>query len=174
MLMFALLAIYPLARLFPDAQARRSHLLHRFIRGDAPAATYAFVAALCLLQGVPRLFPGDSALTGEGRMFAIHMFDAAIECDPYVMLRRLGGTLERKSIDRALPERIRCDPIVLFNRGRALCRSPERGTEFSDFDLYLNARKASDSALRPIIALQGFCETAPTYDLWRHNWWIHP
>lgn len=160
LMMFALLAIFPLTRLRPNP--------------PAPRLSAPFLAAFCLLQCVPLLYPGESALTGEGRMFAIHMFDAAVECEPYALLTRLDGSTERRDLTRPLPRRIRCDPLVFFNRARALCRSPERGTAFTDFDLHLNARKSTDAAMRPIVALRDVCATNPTYDVWRHNRWINP
>jgi hypothetical protein len=63
---------------------------------------------------------------------------------------------------------------VFFNRARALCRGRDRGAAFTDFDLYVSARRSTDPAMRPLIALHDVCATAPTYDLWRHNRWILP
>jgi hypothetical protein len=173
MVMFALLAIYPLARMRPRLAPATALPLH-FMRGDAPRSTAAFLAGMCLLQCVPLLYPGESALTGEGRMFAIHMFDAAVQCESYVVLKRPDGALERRDFSRPLPVRIRCDPIVFLNKAQALCRSAERGKDFVDFDLHVDARKATESVMRPLIALQNVCATDPTYDVWRHNWWINP
>jgi hypothetical protein len=170
LLMFALLAIYPMAR----ASDGNDVLPLRFVRGREAPAAIAFLVTVCLLQLVPLLYPGDSAVTGEGRMFALHMFDAAVRCEASVVLRRPDGSRERQSFDRPLSSRIRCDPIVFLNRAQALCRSPEHGQTFVDFDLYVDAKKATDAAMRRLIALPDVCASAPTYAVWRHNWWINP
>ena len=174
LLMFALLAIYPLARLASPAPREDAWLPGRFIRGEGAPAACVFLAAVCMLQLVPLLYPGQSAVTGEGRMFALHMFDAAVHCDASIVLQRPDGSRERRAFDRPLPSRIRCDPIVFLNHAQALCRSREHGTTFVDFDLHVDAKKATDAAMRPLIALHDVCATAPTYDVWRHNGWINP
>jgi hypothetical protein len=174
LVMFALLTIYPMARCWPDADQPAPPLPLRFIRGEEPMAASLFLLSLSLLQGVPQLYPGDSALTGEGRMFAIHMFDAGVQCEPYVVLKRPDGSRERQEFGRPLPRRIRCDPIVFFSKARALCRSPGHGTAFVDFDLHLDARKTTEASMRSLIALENVCTTNPSYDVWRHNWWINP
>lgn len=46
----------------------------------AGAGAWALWLFFSLLQAVPRLFPGDTAITGEGRLFALHLFDAKVEC----------------------------------------------------------------------------------------------
>ncbi len=63
---------------------------------------------------------------------------------------------------------------MFLNRAQALCRSPEHGKTFVDFDLYVDAKKATDAAMRPLIAMPNVCASAPTYAVWRHNWWINP
>jgi hypothetical protein len=174
LLMFALLAIYPMARLSARAQREETWLPLRFVRREEAPAARVFLAAVCLLQLLPLLYPGESAVTGEGRMFALHMFDAAVHCDASVVLQRPDGSRERRKLSRPLPSRIRCDPIVFLNQVQALCRSPERGKTFVDFDLQVDARKATENAMRPLIALHDVCAMAPTYAVWRHNWWINP
>jgi len=174
LMMFALLAIYPMTRLSRRASHEETSLPLRFARAGAAPAASGFLLAVCLLQLVPLLYPGEAAVTGEGRMFALHMFDAAVRCEASVVLKRPDGTREQRKLDRPLPSRIRCDPIVFLNQAQALCRSPERGKSFVDFDLQVDARKSTDSAMRPLIALEDVCAIAPTYEIWRHNWWINP
>ncbi len=98
LMMLALLAIYPMAR----PSDGNAVLPLRFARGrEAPAAT-AFLLTVCLLQLVPLLFPGESAVTGEGRMFALHMFDAAVRCEASVDLQLPDGSRQRHWLQPAV------------------------------------------------------------------------
>jgi hypothetical protein len=162
-LMFLLLTIYPMDFLRPPAE-------------EAPEKVgilgFVFLGVFSLAQLVSHLMPGDSALTGEGRLFGVHMFDALVQCEGFALMKRTDGTTWKKDLHRQLAARIHCDPIVYWNRARALCRSPERGSLFTDFDLYLNSRRSTEKDLKPVIAVENFCATDPAYRIWRHNVWI--
>ena len=170
-LMFALLAIFPLSRLFSVEEERPSFA--RIEGGLERRSTYALLACFSLLQLVPYAFPGDSAITGEGRLFALHMFDAQIVCEAYVTLHDADGGTKRVPVvtDRG-SARIRCDPIVYFNAGRALCRQSGAEGRWTDLDLSLRSRRTTEPDLRPVVEIEGFCRANPTYDVWRPNPWI--
>jgi hypothetical protein len=123
-----------------------------------------------MLQLTPYAFPGDRVLTGEGRLYALHMFDARPICTGYAVLRQADGASTRRDLKLPLDTRIACDPIVFYNRARNLCRQPER--TFRDLDLYLLARRATDRDLRPVIAVQDFCARDLRYNPFWHNPWI--
>ena len=56
---------------------------------------------------------------------------------------------------------------------RTLCR--QRGTPpaaFRDLDLFLWARRATDTTLRRVIAVEGFCDKGLRYNPFWHNDWI--
>ena len=178
LLMFAILTIYPMARLVPprepvDAPAGPG-LLASFWRGRERGATYAVAAAFSLLQLTPYAFPGDHALTGEGRLYALHMFDARPVCTGYADLHHVDGTTTRRDLKLRLDTRIACDPVVFWNRARTLCR--ERGADglatVRELDLYLWARRATQAELRPVIAVTGFCGRDVRYNPFWHNGWI--
>jgi hypothetical protein len=168
-LMFCLLAIYPLDRFFSEP-------FPEFLVGQAPRrgiGAYAFLGIFSAAQLVPHLMPGDPALTGEGRLFGVHMFDALVQCEAYALLKRTDGAPARRNLHRRdMAARIHCDPIVYWNRANALCRSPERGVEFTDFDLVLNSRRTTRTELTPVIRLENYCASSPAYRVWRHNEWI--
>jgi len=175
LLMFAILSIHPMCRLVPATAARvpEPSLLESLVRGRAGWSTYATLAGFSLLQLTPYAFPGDRSLTGEGRLYALHMFDARPVCEGYAELRPAEGPAVRVNLKLALDTRIACDPVVFYNRARNLCRRPDTApVAFRDLDLYVFARRATDTALRPLIALPGFCSRAVTYDPFRHNEWI--
>jgi hypothetical protein len=111
-LMFCLLGILPLMRAIlrpieAAAIARPRQLKVRRTHA-AVLATFAF------LQLVPRAFPGDSALTGEGRVFSLHMFDALVVCEAKLTYRLADGSTRGDALAAAqrLPHRSRCDPLM--------------------------------------------------------------
>src|SRR5436309_1795448 len=79
LLMFAILAIFPLSRLVPPRDPPEG-LLTALCRGREVWPVYARAALLPLLQLIPYAFPGDRTLTGQGRLYALHMFDARATC----------------------------------------------------------------------------------------------
>jgi hypothetical protein len=172
LLMMALLTIFPLARWIPPPAGEATADLLALCAGREPRTTYAVLGAFAALQLVPWLYPGDATLTGEGRLLALHMFDARIECRATATLHHSGGREERIPIATPLPARIECDPIVYLSLANALCRRYGSRPDFIDLDLVLLARRASEPELRTLVDVEGFCDARPTYDLWRHNPWI--
>jgi hypothetical protein len=176
LLMFAILTIFPMCRLMPAAPGGATEgrsLLEGLVRGRERWTTYATLAVFSLLQLTPYAFPGDRSLTGEGRLYALHMFDARPVCEGYAELRPADGPPVKVDLKLRLDTRIACDPVVFYNRARNLCRKPETApVAFRDLDLYLSARRATETAMRPLIALEGFCARNVRYHPFRHNGWI--
>ena len=171
LLMFAILVLFPLARIFPSGQDPPG--LRRLVRGREPASTLAFLSLFSMLQVVPWLFPGDTAITGEGRLFALHMFDARVVCDGRAMVHMTDGTTVDFPFRLNLAHRIRCDPIVYLSAARSLCRvSCEEKHRCTDLDLKLSSRRYVEPNLRPVIDVRNFCRRGVTYDLFRPNDWI--
>jgi hypothetical protein len=131
----------------------------------------AVLAVFTCLQFVPYAFPGDSATTGEGRLFALHMFDAIVVCEARLTYHLADGTTREDPLAQAarLPHRSRCDPVIFFDLARNACR---RRAGYRDLDLSLRSGHGRDPQMRQTIDVRSFCEKAPTYDLWRHNAWI--
>ena len=132
-------------------------------------STLLAVALFCALQLIPRMMPGDTALTGEGRLFALHMFDAKVICSSEVILLEPGHEERKFDASLGLPVRTACDPAVLYARGRTVCARSGRDAEV---DLHLASRRSSDKQLREIVSLRDFCRQMPEYRWWRHNDWI--
>jgi len=172
LLMFAILAIFPLSRLVAPRDPPEG-LLAAFFRGRELRSAYALAAFFSVLQLIPYAFPGDRALTGQGRLYALHMFDARATCVGWADLHNVDGTTTRRDLKLPLDTRIACDPIVYFNRARNLCRQRDAGrAAFMDLDLFLSARRSSESELRRVIDTKGFCAKRERYDPFRHNAWI--
>jgi hypothetical protein len=170
-LMFCLIAIFPLSRLWPVGADWPSFA--RIERGLELRSTYALLAGFSLLQLIPYAFPGDSAITGEGRLFALHMFDAQVVCEAYVTFHDAQGGARRVTLTAGQGStRMRCDPIVYFNVGRGLCRQGIANGRWTEIDLLLRSRRSTETDVRTVVDIEGFCATNPTYDLWRPNAWI--
>jgi len=172
LLMFAILTIFPLSRLVAPRDPPEG-LLAALCRGRGARPVYALAAFFSVLQLVPYAFPGDRALTGQGRLYALHMFDARATCVGWADLHNADGTTTRRDLKLPLDTRIACDPIVFFNRARNLCRQRDAGRlAFSDLDLFLAARRSSDTQMTRVIDTKGFCARQERYDPFRPNAWI--
>lgn len=175
LLSLGLLAYFPITWRAPaEAGAGATPTLSELARGRAGAAAYGTLALFSLAQLPPLLFPGDPALTGQGRLFALHMFDAPVDCEATVTLRERDGTARTLRLDAPLPARIACDPIVHLGFARALCEREQTRPDFADLDLRLRSRRTSWSAGRfvDVVAQAGVCTRPPRYRLWRPNSWI--
>jgi hypothetical protein len=172
LLMFAILAIFPVSRLVAPADAPEG-LLASLLARRVAGPVYALAMLFSLLQLVPYTFPGDRTLTGEGRLYALHMFDARATCVGWADLHLADGTTARRDLKLPLDTRIGCDPIVYWNRARNLCRRRDAGlVAFQDLDLFLSSGRTSDGEMKRVIATPGFCARDDRYDPFRHNSWI--
>jgi hypothetical protein len=177
MIMFCLLAIFPLAWQVERNDPGPS-LFERLFRRNAPRSSYAMLAVYSILQLIPYAFPGDSALTGEGRLFALNMFDARVQCRANFTFHKKDGTTEVLDLTRdkgelILATRIQCDPIVYFDMGQAWCRKMESREDFTSLDVLLESKRSSDDGPpRPVMDVRDFCQAGLTYRMWRPNGWI--
>jgi hypothetical protein len=139
------------------------------VRG--PAAL--LLAGFAITQMLPKVFPGDEAITGEGRLFALNMFDARVVCQGYAIIRTADGKEKKSSFsNRSYAKRIACDPVLYFNLARNECRRDRRGAPLVNLDLHLRSRRTTDAGLRDVIDIPDFCTAGVTYDMWRPNDWI--
>ncbi len=174
-LMMMLITIFPLCRLraAPAASRSRTDLLASLLRGRARASVYATAVILSVLQVLPYTYPGDVALTGEGRLYALNMFDARVACEAYADLHLRDGTVRRESLLLFGEPRTRCDPILVRAAALSLCRRRSDGRlDIIDLDVYLHSRRASSETLQTLVAVHDFCAAPPRYDPLFHNAWI--
>jgi hypothetical protein len=171
-LMFCLISILPLSRLVPPV--RVPAVAGSFQSTRQRALVFTVVAGLAALQFVPRAFPGDTAITGEGRVFALHMFDALVVCEATLTYRFESGGVRVHALEqtRRMPHRSRCDPVIFFDIAKNTCRQPP--AQVVDLDLTLRSKHSTDPEYRTVIDIKNFCVANPTYDMWRHNAWIEP
>jgi hypothetical protein len=125
------------------------------------------------LQLVPQLFRGDPALTGQGRVFALHMFEARQRCD--VDVTRYSRDLPPEHLDlkmRDLPSRIVCDPIIYYDRVANLCREGASDPRFVDVDFRMRIKRTTDKDYTSLIDQTGFCSGKYEYRLFSNNVWM--
>jgi hypothetical protein len=170
LLMLGLTSIYPLVwSLTPDES-----VTVKMLRSErASWRSAASVAALfTLFQLVPRLFPGDTAVTGEGRLFALHMFDARVECRGAAVVTRPAGRSRAALIDDQQDARTRCDPIAIAAQAQRLCRLLAARGDDARVDVAIDAKRTTDPEMKPLLHVDDFCRRDTTYSVWHHNAWI--
>lgn len=172
MVMFFLVSIFPLARLVPGGGGSAS-VLSRLVRGKLRASAYGVIAMFSLFQLPPLLIPGDAALTGEGRSYALHMVDAGVRCRGWAVVRHGDGSVSEVTLSGEATARIACDPILIAERARNIC-SGTSGlvTDAVELDLLLTLRRRSAPELETVIDLPRFCARDIRYNPFARNWWI--
>jgi hypothetical protein len=171
LLMFLLLALFPLCRFLPVERADLG--LADLARRRFSRATVAVAAGFSALQLVPLAIPGDAALTGEGRIFAVHMVDALVECDADYAVHYRDGRVRHLVPNVVYAPRIRCDPLLHWNLARNLCHAlPQTDPAFERLDLTLASRRAAEPELRRLVELHDVCRESPGYRTLWHNDWI--
>lgn len=164
-LMFLILALFPLNRLIPEKRSMSSATERR------GAIVVAGLFSVCQL--IPALYSGEAAVTGEGRMFALYMFDAPITCTSWRMLHAPDGTSVKIVVrPHFVHARIACDPLIYYQLARNECDEYARRGVSIDFDLMLDSKKSSWPSYRRVVQIPAFCGSGVSYRVWSHNVWI--
>lgn len=171
LLMYLLLSIFPLT-FFIGRVDEPPSLIRSLARGREPLATYVFLLIFGGLQLIPKLMPGDEAITGEGRLFAIHMFDARAVCRGAIIGRYEEGTATIVEIPSIATPRMRCDPAVYFSIARRACWERRHDASFIDLNLLLESRRRTAEQLQTVVDIRGFCQQSPSYRMLQPNDWI--
>lgn len=171
LLMYFLITIFPLAYVSEMTKPGPS-LLMRLISRKEPLSTYLFLGLFSVMNLVPIVMPGDEKITGEGRLFALHMFDAQVFCEGSLTLKFRDGKTKKVNIPLPQTTRIQCDPVVSFSRAKRHCWEHRNDLNFIDLDFYYKARRNHETAMRPLVDVENFCSKNLSYDLWRTNDWI--
>ena len=166
LLMGLLLAFLPIARAIPPPPLDPTTPE----RSRMPAV--AFVGLFSALQLVPLTFPGDVLLTGEGRLWALHMFDAPLECQAWLTPHAPDGRAGPPTPLRVafLSNRVLCDPLVYASAARGICA--HNAGRAGSLDLHLQTRRAGEAAYHPVVDAVDVCAKPLDYSLTRHNPWI--
>lgn len=169
LLMLGLTSIFPLVWILGPNEI----VDWRRLRGEDRRRALSIAALFSVFQLVPHLFPGDTSVTGEGRLFALHMFDARVECEGGATLRSPSGeTSHVELIAENEAVRVRCDPIVLRANARNLCRKLANRWSSVRVDVAVDAKRSSEQRMRPLMHVEDICRTPPSYSILHHNAWI--
>lgn len=133
-----------------------------------PAIISAFIL-FSVFQIYPKVISSEPAMTGQGRAFALHMFDALIECKPLIFPDDSAPPIR---VDTFGSPRLRCDPIVFYMQIRNYCRQHRT---IPKVRASLQARRASESVWHQIVDLRDACiRTDQDVSLWRNDWVQEP
>jgi len=171
LLMAAILSWFVIDRLTGTNEGRAD--LGRLVRGRAPWSAYALMGLFGALQLAPHAYRGDSTLTGQGRVFALHMFEARQQCIVTATVASTGDVLERIDLKvERLPPRMICDPVVYFSRAQNLCRTRRGRDPAFDFHLVMDAKRTTDLEYQRIVDAPSFCAAKYEYRLFANNEWL--
>ena len=171
LLMAAILSWFVIDRLSGPDDGRAALTL--LVRLRAPRAAYGILGLFAAFQLTPYLYRGDRALTGQGRIFALHMFEARQVCDVTAVLHRTGAP--DQTVDLKLPglnPREICDPVVYFSRVENLCRSRTSDPALQDVDWTMKIKRTTDVAMTTVVDETGFCGNGYKYVLFANNAWL--
>ncbi len=166
---FLILSIFPLLRLEgvtpekPETSA---------LRVRVPLTGAIVLAVFVAMQLVPRMLPGDRALTGEGRIFALNMFDAPVECKGSAVVHETQGDNTIRLGAPLTQARIACDPILYLEIAKSLCRMRSTSSRFKNLDLLLESRRSGQTEYQRVVDLPSVCSSDTAYSFWHHNAWI--
>jgi hypothetical protein len=147
--------------------------LSALLCGKAPKAAYITMVLFALFQVIPFLYRGDVTLNGQGRMFALHMFEARQVCEVSATLHYLNRQPVTIDLTLAnLPPRMICDPIVYYDRIENICRAASSNLELQAVDFVMKVKRTTDQAFTTIIAEPSFCSPHRQYSLFANNSWI--
>lgn len=174
LIMICLIAIFPLLRIFPLSEERSiAELIVKIVRKPTKfVCLWLFIFCFSFLQVYHRALPGDSALTGQGRIFALNMLDATTECYSaayaHVGDEWISVGYERKQSNFAV--RLWCEPYVYFQRAKAACREFSNTSGFQGVSLRLNVKRKMSPSYSTIISEKNICDK--TYSAFFLNSWI--
>jgi len=166
LLMTLLLTIFPLCWF---AERGQESLWRRLVGGRLHPAIYGVAIATTLLQAIPLMYRGYAAITGEGRLFGLHMFDARVQCNGYARVGKPGQSPEvvHPASDVVRSTRMGCDPAVWIEFARNECLR----SEGARLDLFLEARRSSDGHWQTVIDHQDVCSHPLQVNVLAPNSW---
>lgn len=127
-----------------------------------------FIAA----QIYPILLPGKSALTGEGRLVSLNMFDARAVCrHSYIVDKGMNRFQHFELNLDDVGTRIRCEPYYYLEFARRICEDAQKNHEAPIVDFHLESRLSSEKNFRAIVDQRDVCRTALHFNpLWSNSW----
>lgn len=135
-------------------------------------SSYAILLIFFSAQMVPYFYRGDTALTGEGRFWALNMFDVKSECEFKAFAKFTGRTEDLSWSGAGLGPRIKCDPISYVSFTKNLCSVLADHDDFLGLDVYLASKRTSSVNFTKIFDRQDVCKQNWKFSLFQANSWI--
>jgi hypothetical protein len=126
-------------------------------------------------QLVPLVFFRESALTGEGRILSLNMFDAKAVCSSEILLKKPSDNQNAIEIVELPPlienfgVRIACDPLVHLAQAKSYCDLLEdvaSGDNPPVIDVSLASKATVEASSRMILEAKDVCRNPPKVSWW--------
>ena len=120
------------------------------------------------------IIPGDTNLTGEGRLYGLNVPTVYTHCNSQIMLRFQNKILQEHfpRYYNGYPLNLRCDPYIDFNTIKQICSFYKEDPKFIDLNWSLYSKRAHDLKYRQIVNEESACSKSLKYFSWRRNHWI--
>jgi hypothetical protein len=159
MVMFCLLAIYPL----DEWQARKNNKtlpndLINFFQFKTNKPTLVMLGLFLIMQLVPLLMVKDPSMSGAARLPSLNMFDSKTYCHTLLVAHTSQGTIHFKKPLKNLGTRLKCDPIVYLNVAHQICRENKETKEIDRLSLAIFTRRVTQSQYKKVLDVKNVCE----------------
>lgn len=124
-------------------------------------------------QAATWAFPGDIAVTGEFRTFALNMYDAKTSCVSLFVAEYGDRDVELQVRKASVALRVQCDPISYWTRALLLCDELKEDPTFKDMSFMWSGKRTTDPRFTSHIRIRNFCTQRPHYSSFLPNEWMH-
>lgn len=133
----------------------------------------AAVSIFIFLQLPQYYLPGKAALTGQGRSFALIMYDGRTDCQPHLSIWKNNQIKEELPLTAPwLITRIKCDPIIYKQLAERVCQWGKKDDRVEQIDLHLPIKYENEKEYRSIVSVNDICNKQLFYSNFFPNYWI--
>jgi hypothetical protein len=144
---------------------KQKYFSFKDIKGAGLPAQIILVG-FCLLQVVPKIQPGDTAITGEGRSISINVFDTYPQCYFLVVAQDKEQFREIPFDTNRWSPRTRCEPLLFFREAQRMC------TGTKDITISMLSRRSNSKSFSQIFWADNICTQPPHMKSIGFNSWI--
>lgn len=123
-------------------------------------------------QMIPKIQPTDSALTGDGRLLSLNMYDAHSDCFDFAYAKSNKDIWEITAGVTRNALRVHCDPILYLDQINRIC------DEFKDLGVVAHvsysqiSKRRSNVVFYPTLKISHFCSDPIKFSIFGWNDWI--
>ncbi|WP_413944412.1 hypothetical protein [Bdellovibrio sp. HCB-162] len=139
-----------------------------------PRVAKVLLVIFVALQLPQYFIPGDAAMTGEGRMYAMIMYDGRVQCQPHLSIWKKNQEKEELPLQPPwLITRTHCDSMVFWRLAQNACEWAKKDPEVLQVDLMIPVRYEGQKEWQPLVAATNVCEKELNYSSFFPNNWIN-